>query len=176
MKSSFARRGFNRILHLMARFLPGATTLRPALHRWRGVKISGTVFIGDDVYLENEFPECVEINDGAVIGLRTAIIAHTGGRGGQGKIIIGKKAVIMSCCTIVCSAGRTLTIGESSVLSAGSIVSSDIPPNTFCAGPRVRAIARVTVPFTLDTTYEDFRRGLQTLRGGPPEDREDQVG
>ncbi len=145
----------------MARFLPGSTSLRPFLHRMRGVKIHGRIFIGDDVYLENEYPECVEIHDGAAIGVRSTIIAHTRG---HGRIIVEKNAIIAAACTIVCSTGQTLTIGEGSVLSAGSVVSNDIPPHTLCAGPRVRALARVTVPFTLETSHEDFVRGLRPFR------------
>ncbi len=152
------------MLHLMARLLPGSTGLRPFLHRLRGVKIHGTIFIGDDVYLENEYPECVEIYEGAAIGLRSTIIAHTGGTGGRGRIIIEKNAMIAAGCTIVCSAGQTLTVGEGSVLSAGSVASNDIPPYTLCAGPRIRAVAKVTVPFTLQTSQEDFARGLRPLR------------
>ena len=148
----------------MARFLPGSTSLRPFLHRLRGVKIKGKVFIGDDVYLENEYPDCVEIHDGAGIGLRSTIIAHSGDTGEHGKIVIGKNAAIMSCCTVICSVGQTLTIGEASVLSAGSVVSNDVPPHTLCAGSRVRAIATVTVPYTLDAKHGDFVRGLRPLR------------
>lgn len=153
----------------MARFLPGSTNLRPFLHRLRGVKIHGTVFIGDDVYLENEFPECVEIHDGVNIGLRSTIIAHARE---PGKIVIEKNALVAACCTIACSAGQTLTIGEGSVLSAGSVVSNNIAPRTLCAGPRVRAVARVTVPFTLQTSYEDFARGLRPLRVAGSDEKE----
>jgi acetyltransferase-like isoleucine patch superfamily enzyme len=155
------RRLLNRILHLMARSLPGSSNLRPFLHRLRGVKIHGKVFIGDDVYLENEYPECVELHDGALIGLRSTIIAHTRG---QGKIIIEKNAVIGAGCTIVCATGQSLTVGEGSVISAGSVVQNNIPPFTLCAGPRIKAVATVTVPFTLQTSYQDFTRGLRPLR------------
>ncbi len=62
---SFTRGLSNRLLHLMARQLPGATGLRVRLHRWRGVKVGLNVFIGDEVYLENEYPERIEIQDGA---------------------------------------------------------------------------------------------------------------
>jgi hypothetical protein len=72
---------------MIARFGSGATTFRPYLHKLRGVKIYGNVFIGDDVYLEYEYPEAVEIHDGAGIALRSTIIAHYRG---PGKIIIGK--------------------------------------------------------------------------------------
>ena len=145
----------------MARSLPGATNLRPFLHRLRGVKIQGNIFIGDDVYLENEYPECVEIQDGALIGLRSTIIAHTRG---PGKIIIGKNAVLAVGCTIVCAAGQQLTIGEGSVISAGSVVANNIPPYTLCAGPRVKAIAAITVPLAGQTSYHDFIRGLRPIK------------
>jgi acetyltransferase-like isoleucine patch superfamily enzyme len=161
MGKTLLRRMFNRILHLMARFLPGSTSLRPFLHRLRGVKIHGKIFIGDDVYLENEYPECVEIHDGALIGLRSTIIAHSRG---PGKVIIEKNAVITVACTIVCSSGQSLTIGEGSVISAGSVVANDIPSYTLCAGPRIKAMAKITVPFTLNTSHRDFIQGLRPLR------------
>ena len=155
------RMWFNGTLHLMARFLPGGNNLRPFLHRLRGVKISGKVFIGDDVYLEEDYPECVEIHDGAVIGPRCTIIARTRG---PGKIVIEKQTAIAAGCLIVCAFGKTLTIGEGAVISAGSTVSHDIPPYTLCGPPRIKAFAKVTVPFTLHTTYEEFRRGLEPMR------------
>src|SRR5207244_12759369 len=123
MKKSFLRRAWNRLLHQLARLLPGATSLRPFLHRLRGVKIHGKVFIGDDVYLENEYPECVEIHDGVQIGLRTTIIAHTRGRS---RIVIEKNVFIGANCVIAASSGKTLTIGEGSVLGVASVVTSDI--------------------------------------------------
>ena len=100
-----------------------------------------------------------------MIGLRAAIIAQTGGPGGKRKIIIGKKAVIMSCCIIVCSAGRTLTGGEGSVLPAGSVVSATFPqhfqPRTAREGHRARHRA-----FNARNHLRGFRRDLQPLRGG----------
>ena len=162
MKKNIFRRTSNRIFHLLARFLPGATSLRPFLHRLRGVKIYGSVFIGDEVYIENEYPECVEIHDQAQIGLRSTIIAHVIRE--PGKIIIGKKAWIGANCVITCPPGRILTIGECSVVGALSNITSNIPPHTFYAPTRIEAIAKITVPFTEDTSYEQFARGLVPLR------------
>jgi len=166
MSKTFPRRIFNRILHLMARFLPGSTNLRPFLHRLRGVKICGRVFIGDDVYLENEYPECVEIHDGAVIGLRSTVIAHTSvaHTRSPGKIVIEKQAIITAGCLIVCAQGKTLTIGEGAVISAGSTVQNNIPPYTLCGMPRIKAFGKITVPFTFDTEQEEFTRGLKPMR------------
>jgi serine acetyltransferase len=160
MGKSFLRRVWNRLLHQLARLLPGATSLRPVLHRLRGVKIYGTVFIGDDVYLENEYPECVEIHDGVQIGLRTTIIAHTRG---PSRIVLGKNVFIGANCVIAASPGKTLTLGEGSVLGIASVVTSDIPPSTFYSGEKAKPIAGVTTPFTSDTNYEQFVRGLRPL-------------
>lgn len=148
----------------MARFLPGATNLRPFLHRLRGVKISGPVFIGDEVYLDNEYPEAIELREGALIGLRTTIVAHTRG---PGRVIIGKNAVLGAGVMVTCSGGKMLEIGEGAVIGAGSVVGNSVPPFTFCGGARIRALAKVTVPFTLETSYEEFLKGLRPLRQPP---------
>ena len=78
-RKSLLRRIFNRVLGLAIRLAPDATSLRPFLHRLRGVRIAGRVFVGDDLYIENEYPECVELEDGAQVCLRSVLIAHTRG-------------------------------------------------------------------------------------------------
>jgi acetyltransferase-like isoleucine patch superfamily enzyme len=153
--------GFNRTLHMMARFLPGGHKLRPFLHRLRGVKIYGRVYIGDDVYIDEDHPDSVEIHDDVVIAHRCTIIGHTRG---VGKIVIEKQVAIATGCLIVCAPGQTLTIGEGAVISAGSTVSNNIPPRTLCGAPRIKIFGKVTVPFTFDTTYEHFKRGVEPLR------------
>ncbi len=169
MKRNLFARIFNRILHMLARTLPGATSLRPFLHRLRGVKIDGRVFIGDDVYLENEYPDHVEIHDGAQIALRTTIVAHIRG---PGRIVIGRNVVIGFGSCVAGAPGRTLTIGDNAVIAAGSVVTTDIPPDTFLSGERLKARGYITVPLTLDTSYEDFSKGLRPLshRPGPAHD------
>jgi len=160
MHKSFLRRAMNRIFHVIAQFAPGATTFRPFLHKLRGVKIYGTVFIGDQVYIENEHPDCIEIHDGAQIVLRSTIIAHFRG---SGKIIIGKNVWAGAGCGIYTTPGRSLIIGEGAVIAAHSVVTQNIPPFTFVGGSPAKPIARVTVPMTLNTSYKDFKKGLVPL-------------
>ncbi len=161
MKKSAVRHILNRILALMARFSPGATTLRPFLHRLRGVQIQGRVWIGDDVYLENECPECIELHDGCQICVRSILLAHVRG---NGRIIIGKDAFLGANCVVVTSPGKTLTIGEGAVVAVSSTISSDVAPYTLVGNDRARPLAAVTVPLTMETKYQAFVAGLRPLR------------
>lgn len=160
MHKSLIKRVANRIFHLMAQFAPGATTFRPFLHKLRGVKIHGTIFIGDQVYLENEYPEMVEIHDGVQIVLRTIIMCHFRG---TGRVVIEPNVWIGPNCVITAPTGRTLTIGEGSVVAASSVVTRDIPKFMFVGGSPAKPIAHVTTPMTLHTPYEDFKKGLVPL-------------
>ena len=168
MKKPLLRRVLNRFLHSLARTLPGATTLRPMLHRWRGAKIGKNVFIADEVYLENEYPDAIEIQDGVQISLRAIFIAHTRG---PGKIIIEKDAYIGPNTVIATASGRVLRIGEGAVIGAGVSVSSDVAAQMFIVNPTPAPVARALVPLSKAQTMEDFIRGLAPLlrpSGGKP--------
>ena len=159
-RKSLARHAFNRFLHLLCRFGPGGATLRPFFHRMRGVRIGKNVWIGDDVYLDNEFPECVELEDGAMIELRSTILAHTHG---PGRVVIGKNAFIGAGAIVVTSANRTLVIGEGSVIMASSLVTGNVAPYTLYGSDASKPLARITKPFTESTTYEEFMTTLRPL-------------
>jgi len=161
-QKNFLRRTFNRIMHIIARFSPGCESFRPFLHKLRGVKIYGNVFIGDDVYIENEYPESVEIHDKAAINLRSTIIAHF--REGHGKVIIQKKARIGACCTVVSSSAKPLIIGEGAFLAAGSVVTKNVPPFTLVGGVPARPIAKITVPATQEVDWKTFKEGLIPIK------------
>jgi serine acetyltransferase len=160
LKKSLLKRISNRVLHLLARLGPGATTLRPWLHRARGVKIGSQVFIGDDVYIDNESPESVEIHDHVQISIRAIIIAHTRG---PGKVIIEKNAFIGPNSVLLCGAGRVLKIGEGAVIGAGSVITKSVPPQLYFGPPPSKPLARVQNPLTLAESMDEFRAGLVPL-------------
>lgn len=153
----------NRILHLIARFCPGATTIRPYLHRLRGVKIYGDVFIGDDVYLENMHPDSIEMHDKSEIGPRCTLLAHYKG---PGKIIIESGASIRMGCLIGCPQGKTLTIGEGSLVGMGSVVVNNIPPFTFAVGNPAKPKYKMGIPLALGTEYtiDEWRAALKPIK------------
>jgi hypothetical protein len=164
MGKSIARKVSNRVLGMVARFAPGATSLRPFLHKLRGVNIQGRVFIGDDVYLENEYPECIELHDGAQICLRSIILAHSHG---PGRIVIEKDAFISANCVVAASPGATITIGEGSVVTASSVITSDVPPHTLFGIEKPKPLATATIPLRIESPYHQFLGGLRPLKRTP---------
>jgi heptaprenylglycerol acetyltransferase len=151
----------NRFLHVLARQLPGATGLRLRLHRWRGVHVGANVFIGDEVYLENEYPQHIEIHDGAQISIRAIVLAHTRG---PGRVVIEKNAYIGPNAVVVTSAGRTLRIGEGAVIGAGVVITKNVPARMFIPPQPAIPVASVTLPLANADCVEDFIRGLVPLR------------
>ena len=164
MSASLLRRISNRALHVLARFSPGCTSVRPFLHRLRGVKVGKDVFIGDDVYLENEHPSAVEIQDGVHISLRAIILAHTRG---AGKLVIEKDAFIGPNAVIATSGNRTLRIGQGAVIGAGVVIGKDVPAQAFVPSPAANPAASAMVPLTKAETMEAFLLGLVPLDRRP---------
>ncbi len=165
-QKNILRRILNRVFHSIARVSPGCTTVRPWLHKLRGVKVGARVFIGDDVYVDNEYPEAIEIQEGVQISLRTSIIAHTRG---SGRVIIEKNAFVGPHCVLVCGAGKTLRIGEGAVIGAGCVITRSIPPRLMVSMESPKPQARVKVPLPVATSMEEFWAGLSPMtRPVPP--------
>src|SRR5438128_407520 len=150
---SLLRRCLNRAFAFLARLSPGGRTLRPMLHRARGIKIGRDVFIGDDVYFDAEYPESIEIKDRVEIIARVMILAHTRG---PGKVIIEKEAFVGAQAIIACSAGRTLRIGEGAVVGAGCVVTKNVPSHAVLTPAPPQVTAQAAFPLTMANTIEEF--------------------
>jgi acetyltransferase-like isoleucine patch superfamily enzyme len=147
----------NRILQVLARIAPGATTLRVRLNRWRGVNIGKDVWIGYDAIIETSFPHLVTIRDRAAIGIRATIIAHN--REQQGVVI--EEDATLGPGVIVLPA---VTIGRGAMVTAGSVVTKSVPAMTMVRGNPAEPVATVEVPFGLEVSVKQFAKGLRPLR------------
>jgi len=157
MAKSLLRRISNRILHTIARMGPGSQSLRPFLHRLRGVKVGKGVFIGDDVYVDNEYPECVEIHDNVSISMKAVLIAHTRG---PGRIVLEKESFIGPSAVLCCYAGREIRIGAGAVVAVGAIVTRSVPARTLFAPQPSRAVAKLQKPLTNQISINEFLEGM----------------
>lgn len=155
-----------RVLGKLAMIVPGGHSLRPWLHRLRGVRVGSNVWISQYVYIDEIHPENVEIMDDVVIGLRCSIISHfylgryspeEPGR----KVVIGTGAFIGPNCTIL----EGVTIGAGAVVAAGSVVSKNVPAGVLYGPPPSVPLARITQPLVDDgrINYRAFLFGLKKL-------------
>ena len=155
---------FTRFLLNLSYFAPFGYSLRPALHRIRGVKIGKKVWISKSVYIDELHPEDVIIGDNSTIGYRTTIFTHLYFGPKQekstGKVILGKDVYIGPHCLIL----PNVTIGDGAVIKGGTVVTRNVPPKTLFGIPNAKPLAKVTVPLTFEHTYEDFVKGLKPIK------------
>ena len=156
----------NRLLQLVALYAPGYKTTRVWLHRMRGVSIGDNVSIGIFAIIENAYPRLVVIGNNVSIGMRTTIIGHLRDLTSPAReisqptiriednVYIGPGVIILP----------NVTIGRGAVVSAGSVVSRSVPPQTLVQGNPARPIARCGVSLGGGVSYEQFLRHLTPIR------------
>ena len=124
-------------------FMPHSR-MRIPLHRARGVKIGRGVLIGYDVTIDDVYPRLVSIGDGVALSDGVFLVAHskppeyfTGQVESfvapltiENNVWIGVGAIVLP----------GVTVGEGSIISAGSLVTRDVRPHWLVAGNPARHI------------------------------------
>jgi len=156
VRESLFRGLINRVLQHLARVMPGAQSLRVALHRARGVKIGKNVWIGYDAILDTSRPYLITLEDGSSIGIRATIIAHF--RELQGVKIeqdafVGPGAIILP----------NVVIGRGAVVTAGSVVTQSVAPMTVVQGNPAVPVAKCGVILAANVRLKEFSRQLKPL-------------
>ena len=128
---------FNKFLHLIAMF-PMTTSLRIFLYFLTGVKIGKNCFIASYVFIDDQYPELIAVEDHVIISYRCTIIAHDDSRGIVAPVTIKRNAYIGACATIL----PGVIVGEGAVIGAGTTVAKDVPPKTTIVGARERIIKK----------------------------------
>ena len=142
----------NRVLQELARFLPGARTLRVWLHRQRGVEIGEGAWIGYDCVLETSRPHLIRIGRNSMISIRVMLVAHFRGEVGitiEDDVFVGPGAIILPY--------RYCVNGRGCVVTAGSVVTSSVAPQTVVQGNPARPIAICGVTLVGDASMRTFR-------------------
>lgn len=146
---SIAPRGLLRILvqkvlHQWARVsIPSG--LRLLLYRAMGVAIGRNVFVGLDTWLDDQFPELIEIEDDVTVSFRVTIVVHDDARrmnavipgAGDGTVApvrLKRGCYLGAGCMIL----PGVTVGERAVVGAGAVVTRDVPPGKLVLGVPAR--------------------------------------
>ena len=140
---------YQKVVHILARFcIHGG--LRVALYRAMGMNIGHHVYIGQDSYLDDQFPELIVLEDDVVVSFRVTIAVHDDARRmdrvepGQLEGTVAPVILRRGCYV---GAGALLlpgvTIGERAVVGAGAVVTRDIPPGTIALGVPARVTGNI---------------------------------
>jgi acetyltransferase-like isoleucine patch superfamily enzyme len=141
MKVSKLTRMFRNLMQIPAWFLPWKR-LRSFSHRLRGVKIGKRVEIGYMVLIDGRRPELITIEDDVKITAMCVVIGHDLSRSYNdkkeiiGKVLI-KKGAFIGMNTVIMPG---VTIGEGSVVAAGSVVTKDVEAFTIYGGVPAKKI------------------------------------
>lgn len=141
---------FKSILHTMAMNAP-LGSLRWAFYRMRGVRVGRGVAFGPGVFIEETRPELVIIEDNVSIAPNVTIISHDSSYSSidprnpvrRENVVIKRNAFIGAGSTIL----PGVTIGEFSIVGAGSVVVDDIPPWSVAVGVPARVIKIIDVKY-----------------------------
>ncbi len=123
---------------------------RSMVCKWGGVNIQNPkkTEIGTNVVFDTMSPEDITIEEGVIISTGCKIISHyfdpktstpedrLANRYEKGKVIIKKNAFIGMGSMII----KPITIGENSIVGAGSVVTQNIPDHEVWVGNPARKI------------------------------------
>ena len=138
--------------------------VRKWLQRKRGVKIGKNVHWGCHVVVDYPYPNFVIVEDGASISGNDYLLAHCKplayhdgcSESYVAPVIVHKNAWIAVNVTIL----PGVEIGEGAIVSAGSVVSKNIPPFTVANGNPAKVVADIAEMVRKNYAPEEFERLL----------------
>ncbi|MCK5050759.1 MAG: acyltransferase [Candidatus Cloacimonetes bacterium] len=145
LKVKITKRAFRNLICFSAWFAPWKG-LRKFFHKLRGTKIGKKVEIGYYVFIDNRYPEMIEIQDRATVTSNCTILAHDlsmryiDNTETVGEVVIGKGAFI-GMNTIILPG---VVIGENCIIGCGSVVTKDTEPNSIYVGVPAKLIKRLS--------------------------------
>ncbi|MHA1374133.1 MAG: acyltransferase [Promethearchaeota archaeon] len=140
-KSQFGR-FMVRFINILARHVPGGY-FRARLHKIKGVVVGENVWIGEEVYIDNEYPFLIFLEDDVEIAAYSMIMAHSrdlhllepgmyvSNLGYPPSPVRIKKGAWLGLHSIVLGG---VTIGEGAVIAAGAVVTKDVPDFALAGG------------------------------------------
>ncbi len=114
------------------------TNFRVSLYRLIGFKIGKDVFIGMKCYLDDVAIGKIVIEDRVVISYGCYFACHGKGQG-HTPITIKKGAYIGMRCNFI-SGKDGISVGEDSIVGAGSLVNRDIPNSAIAVGVPIKIL------------------------------------
>ena len=119
------------------------TPKKKAIHIRGGVVIGEKTFIGRDVYFDELTTDSIRVGKNCTITAGTKILCHFFNTKDrcfyQGNVTIGDNVFIGMNTLII----KPVSIGNNSIIGAGSVVTQDIPENVIAAGNPCKIIKKI---------------------------------
>jgi len=133
--------------------LPIGGKLRCKLERIRGVKIGNNVFLSGGNILDRVRPDLITIEDYVSLAGGVYVLTHSNpttplreilgpASNKVAPVVIKRGAWVGINCVIL----PGVTIGENSIVAAGSVVSKDVAPYTVVGGVTAKEIKKMKIP------------------------------
>ncbi|MDW7731251.1 MAG: acyltransferase [Methanolobus sp.] len=139
-----------RFFQMFALYLPMTPSMRAKCQRIRGTNIGKNVFIGFEVYIDPVYPNLITIEDDVAISGKNLILVHTTPPAYFSESYPQISKIFTKTSPVTIKRGAWIavgvvilpgvTIGENSIVTAGSVVSKDIPPNCIARGNPAEAV------------------------------------
>ncbi len=144
------RRIFAFLLDYLASVLPLSSHQKAGIQRFCGIRIQdpGNIRLGTSVYLERLAPERVEIGRNVTIGDRVKVLAHyveasvEGCYYRTGRVAV-EDDVYLGAGTVI---ANNITIGKGTVVMPGTLLVSDVPPQTIIGGFPPEVLGKREIP------------------------------
>lgn len=144
---------FRKLIQVFAMTrLPVGSNIRCKLERLRGVKIGKHVFLAGGNILDRARPDLITLEDYTSLSGGIHILTHSNPTAPL-REILGNSASKVAPVTIKRGAWIAInaiilpgvTIGENSIVTAGSVVSKDVPPYSMVAGVPARIVKKIEI-------------------------------
>jgi len=141
----YTLRRLRNYLILLFAYIAPFNSVRVKLNKWKGVNIGNNVYIGMFVFLDNAYPEYIYIEDKAAINAGSMLVTHFNPYKHFEKIskasvspVIIKEGALIAIKSIILPG---VTIGEYAMVTAGSVVSTDVEAYTIVRGNPASKVA-----------------------------------
>jgi acetyltransferase-like isoleucine patch superfamily enzyme len=156
IRNSAKRRSMNPIIYLLKKilnlflfrisFFCPLNSIRVKCHRLRGVNIGKNVYIGMHCTIDNAYPEYIYIEDNVSLAGDCFVIAHSNPYSHFQNVTSAKVAsVVIKQGAWICIRAVILPgviVGANAIVSAGTIVDSEVPSCSVISGNPAKIIAR----------------------------------
>lgn len=149
----------DHFLNFWSRTMPW-NGVRIRMQRWRGVSIGKHVHWGTDVTVDAPFPYFLIVEDGASFAGNNYVLTHNKPTHYMSKCMASFVAPVIIRKNVWIAVGVTILpgveIGEGSIITAGSVVSKNIPPMVIAGGNPAKVITDISESLRDNYSKEEF--------------------